>query len=515
VSASAGARGVRWIGWALLVLYAVWLLPFSVSPVPGWLPDASLYLLMSEVLSPWPREPSAAAAWAMEGSAFPPLFPILIGLFGPADASVGRAVAALALLAALGALHAWLVARGWSARERLIGIALFALLPGTLMQGLEGMSEPLYLFASLGALAAAARASSEARDRSLAAMWIGAALLTRSIGMTLALAFAVSLRLERAPRPLRALGIALLPIGLWWAAKLFLGFGGSYGEPLRSKLASLHPDLAVAAPLAIAAQLRALVTAWSGLFVLDVDPSLVHHLLAAGIAALALAGLVLRLGARAFDGVYVALYLGLVSVWPFPGHATRFLWPVLPILLVYAAEVARSLARRLGRDSLGPAALALMIAVLALPSLPRFAQRFWDSRQVEYAAFTHTPRWYLADPAGAASDARGRRQLARAMREVAHFAPPDACVQAVSPETLMWWSRRASRTPLLPGVSDAEFEDLERSCPWYFLAPIAVPPFEVPFYPGERLPRGTPMERLPRHGADPALPSAVLMGPRD
>lgn len=512
MSDSGGTRRAIRAGWILLALYALWLLPFSVSPVPGWLPDAPVYLLMSEAMSPWARPPSAAASLALEVSAFPPLFPFLIGLFGPGDASVGRAVAALSLLGALVALASWLGTRGWPARERIVGTALFALLPGTLLQSLEGMSEPLYLLASIVALSAAARAAQESRPRTAAGAWVGAALLTRSAAVALALAFALSLRRERAPRAARSLALALLPLALWAGAKLALGLGGGYGGALRTKLASVHPDLAIAVPHAIATQVRALAGAWSGLLALH--PSLVGRALAAAIAVLAGAGLVARVRARSFDGIYVALYLGAVAVWPFPNHAARFLWPVLPILLAHATEAGARLARRLGRESLGRAAVALSIAVLALPSLPHFGERFWASRQVAAAAFTHTPRWYLADEAGAAHDARARLQLARAMREVADLVPPDACVLSVSPEELMWWSRRASRPPPLPGAGHAAFAAAARSCPWTFLSPLVVPPYTDPFYPGDRLAPGAPLQRLPRHGVDETLPTAVLVGPR-
>jgi hypothetical protein len=484
------------------IAYSALLFPFAVSRAPGWLPDASIYLLMAEALSPWGGPASAAARHALAQSAFPPLFPLLVGLVGGGgDAAIARAVSAACLCAALPVLLAWLRARGMGGAPALLATAAFALSPLTLLQAQEGLSEPLYLLLGLLALLAAERALPEraasGRLRLAAALAAGLALATRSAGVAWLAALAAWWIARRVPlRRLPALlAAALGPMALWWLAKRWLGLTGSYGGALESRLAHYADERGAALARAIPEQLGALFGAWHSVFALH--PGAWTRSAAIAIGALALLGLARGLARMQLAALYAALYPALIALWPFPAHAGRFLWPLVPLLLAFAAESASALSRR----AAGAVAVLALALLLALPSLGVIASRFRAALRFDATAFTHTPRWYLADWRGARDDARMREGFAQAMRAVADHVPADACVYAVSPEELMAWSRRVALLPPPRSVGDLEFEAATRECDWFFLAPLVVFPYDTPYYPRERL--GDDFELIALPGSEP------------
>ena len=481
----------RWAGLALLALYAAFLFPFALARAPGWLPDAYVYLLMAEALSPWGGAASPAAAHVLRSSAFPPLHPLLLGLVGGAEPLAARAFGVTCLLASLVMLFALARLRGRGAGEALALCGVFAALPVTLLQALEGASEPLYLLLGLIGLAAAARAEESASGEGLAAaaVAIGLALATRTAGIALVAAFGVWLFARRAPRRGAWLAVAFGPFALWSLARAaWLRSTGSYGEALRARLASYDPELAPALAKAFADQVSALASAWHSAFAFW--PGATTRIAATAVAVLAVAGLARGVRRRDLVALYAAAYLVMIALWPFPPQAARLLWPVLPLLLGFALEVAGAGLERVrpGAGRLAAPGLALLAALLALPSWGVVAERFPAALRSELGDFARTPRWYLVPDLGASEiDAGSRRHLARAMSAVRDLVPAGECIYAVDPLELMWWSRRVAMLPPPSGIAAATFAARSRDCGWFLLSPMVWGPYASPYYPRERL----------------------------
>src|SRR3972149_3285097 len=63
-------------------------------------------------------------------------------------------------------------------------------------------------------------------------------------------------------------------------------------------------------------------------------------------------------------------------LWPFPDQMTRFLFPVLPVLVLYAFWALAAVLRAVGRaPALGHALLALVALSLSVPALAFIQQR--------------------------------------------------------------------------------------------------------------------------------------------
>ena len=372
----------------------------------------------------------------------------------------------------------------------------------TLLLSLDSLSENLYLLLSLLhllALSRAERAEDPAKRQvqlRLASGWLALVLLTRSVGLALLLGFAVALFRRREPRRVPLLLAALVPVATWMAVKWALDFSGTYGSAYASKLASFSPERIDALGLAVWAQLGALSAGFSHMFALR--PNILENAFAlvAGLAAIVGGGM--RLRRFTPDAVYVAVYLLMIAAWPFPAHAGRFLYVVLPVLFVWVFEGVVAAASWRVHSPLVMArvrVVALVALVVApLPSLAFIAVRYADASGQVYASFTHTARWYnrrrLDD---AVLDARFRLAVATAQDGTAELVPIEACVWATDPLELSLRAGRLAYGPPPAYVDGATFDAYVERCEYFFLSLRTLYPYE-PFYPRNRL--GTTLETL-------------------
>lgn len=103
--------------------------------------------------------------------------------------------------------------------------------------------------------------------------------------------------------------------------------------------------------------------------------------LGAGLLLLAAAGWAMRLRRAGVAELWLPLYLGLVIIWPSEWSGERFILPVLPMLLVCAAEGVRWGGRRIGQPVMLSAGLTGVLLVAGLPG---------TTSEIRYAADCRT-----------------------------------------------------------------------------------------------------------------------------
>lgn len=446
--------------------------------------DNAYYLLIARHFSPWSAH-SDVAAYFYANSLYPPLFPLVLALFGGGESLLAaHAITITLLLFAFIALYLWLRSLGRGRTESSLVTLLFALLPGTYMQALSLLSENLYLLASLGCLASASMFDNTRRQRWLwvAAICAAAAMLTRGAGVSLLAAFVLYLVIHRPRGSWRLVLAAVLPIVLW----KFLGQQQAPGY-LSSLADKYGPDL----PAALMRQFTLGVwMLWHG-WTTNFTGGSAGIWLTAVVGLLGLLGAAWRVYLRKLDGMYSGLYIGLVFIWPFPAEARRLLFVIVPVLLVQCLLLLGKLKPLvLARQRvLSGHLLVLLVAVIAAPDLLLTARRFVQPLPDQTSHFRRSQDWYVPDVVEARNNVLFDEALTGHLKTLPGLVPEDGCVYAIKPSLVGYYAGRISMAPPRLNWNEAEFNAYldKTNCRYFYLMAFASPTFPELYYPLSRM----------------------------
>jgi len=400
----------------------------------------------------------------------------------------GHLIAVACLLATLPMLFLWLRHEGlaWDIGLWLTG--MFALMPGTYLLALNIWTENLYLCLGMAALLLQRRVESIPGGHSrlpwLAAIAVALATLTRAAALPLLAAFAIHLLILR-PRHWPWLGmVAALPFGLWAAAGHSQSGFSSYLAQFSDRYAQ-HSFGALYQQFAAESQrlVEAWVRGWTGAANLSSLLSPVALL----IGVICLAGWLGRLLQRRFDALYVALYLPLLLIWPFPAEAGRLEYVLVPVLLAQGGLLLQALVGALGGAArrLQPVAFIAILGVTIAPSLALTVQRYFVPAPDGYELVKHTPEWYGDGPLRSRAALLVAVNLS-ALHEVADLVPPGACLFSIKPAVVTLYTGRASYMAPPVNVDDGAF-DHAVGCRYIYAMALVSPSFPEPFYPLKQL----------------------------
>ncbi len=424
--------------WALFVLVCVaWYLPFTISARHvGFVADDALYLMMADWFAHgWQDDP--VLLYLQSVSHLPPLYSIVLALAGGGSTQVDIAhlVQTLCLIVAL-LLHGRLAAIITGSTVAGFAVAAtLAVMPATLLYSTEIWSEFLFLVLIGAALLAALAARRQPAWWLACGLCIGLAAVTRGAGVVAVIALAGVTVLRARAWSVPAMLLALAP--LLAAELLGLGGGRAYVEVFRDRVAGAGSTAAY-----LAANVDAITNGWLGLFGARDGGGALLML----PAPLALVTLVLRVRRLELDAVYACGYLLLVLIWPFPDVMERLLYPLAPLLLVYAAGSFEA-----ARRHLDPRWRAWLVGVplVALLSLSGWhgGQLLWHYYErvppAELAAWRASRYWLTAaDEAAALDDIRMRAAIVALLRETASHVPIKSCVYSHYPQAVMFHARR-------------------------------------------------------------------------
>lgn len=442
--------------------------------------DGVSYMVMARYLAPYLSHVPAIDA-AFLDQPYPPLFPLLlVATGGAADYVRAHVVVAACFVAAALLIYAWAkqtLNSGWYA---LAALALFAASPGAWINMLGILSENLYLALSLAVLGYYGSRFNEPHPRPgqavLLGVLLGLTILTRTVGVSLLAAYVVSTVLRRGRRaPVRWLPVvvAVLPVAAWY-------FWRPAAGPYAYTLDLLHlattvfggNDAAGGLGGWIAPQLTLLPQVWLTALMIywreNTDPAV---LIAAAWGLLALYGLFSRLERNRMDAWYVLFHLLILLVWPYPGQFNRFVYGLLPLLLVYGIATLFDIERVIGttvRRHLIPAtALAAALAIV-LPTATFLAGRAGYRTKIPGMDFTRVADFYRKpDLALAERLALRHEALRQDMDRIRDSTEPDAVVMWYKPDYLALLAGR--RSVAYPAARDASalYREIARAAPDY------------------------------------------------
>jgi 4-amino-4-deoxy-L-arabinose transferase-like glycosyltransferase len=352
----------------------------ALEPAPYVGGDNAAYVALAESLVKWGSYVDLWDPALRPHTQYPPVFPLLLAAAMKVGISgwIGFKLITVAC-SGLAVAASYL----WMRRTTTPGIALgagalLAILPGPLEIAHHVLSDtPFWALALLALWAAADRVDGRMRWALWAALFTATAYMTRSAGLPLVVALAATFALRRRGRELAILAaVAGIPALLWWLRGRSLGAGGYTAQLLTVN--PYQPELGTIDAAGWVSRIGENVAHYMDrhLPLMLGEAGTAGRALAFVLVLLALAGWALRVRRAGAAELFLPLYVGLLLIWPATWSGERFLLPILPLLLVYAAEVVRDAASK-ARLAPGWAALAFA-APLALVALPATAAELRD-----------------------------------------------------------------------------------------------------------------------------------------
>jgi hypothetical protein len=426
---------------ALTLLFAWACAAFVWQPTLASFADDSVsYLVMAQVFSPYqPASLPVTAAFPREAF-YPPLYSLVLALAGAAHHTAwAHGLTALLLAASLPFAYLlgcrWLGSRG----AALAAVFCIALLPSLWVNSKGILSETLFCLLLVPTFLYLEKDKTASWTL---ALLFAAMALTRTAAQPMLAAYVVwALTRRGAPLVERAWAAApavaaVAAYGLWVLlrpsmteddyARILLERGQGFFDGPGGVLASLAASLL--------RQANALAEGWVGTLTLFwVEGQPLRPLLAGVVGVLALAGLALRLSHGCADGWMMAAYLATLLAWPFHEQMGRFLFPAVPVLVLYAFLAAGEALRRLARPAaLAHALLAALLLTLSVPAMAFIHQRSQAvGRVVEMTEWYRTP-----DLARARSRSQVHLDLLDDMQAIRGLTRPQDRVMWVVPSYL-------------------------------------------------------------------------------
>lgn len=468
---------------ATAIVFLYYILAWSDGfPVVGG--DHAAYLLMADHFSPFSDRRHEMTDVVVRYIAFPPLYPMLLGLVGATSAHIvwAHLVTASFLIGAQVFYFVWLA---HETRRPMLALALsiiFALIPASLSQMLGIMSEGLYLMLTLSALWLASSATS-LRRWYVAAGLIGFAVVTRTAGIAMVVALAIYLLWHRIEHRWRLIASSIAPLLLWVVIKWLADYRGGYLQSV-AQIIERKPLMDL-----VLNQLRiesyAVWVGWLSSF--DPLPSNMIIVVGSALGLLCCAGTVQRIWQKRLDGIYVGCYLVVLLLWPFSIEAQRLLYVIAPLLLyhgigfvAYLAQWAPSRLRHLFTT-----AYVIVVGLLAFAATGTFLHRAVLAQEPQNKPFKAYIEWYqAADLSAAREKLHVYQRLIESWRKIPLYVSETECVYHVDAATLMLYTNRVSHFPPL-AVNRESYLRTTRGCRFYYLGAYSRIPYRTPFYPGD------------------------------
>lgn len=291
--------------------------------------DSANYMLMALYLSPW-ETPSPAIIQIWPYQFYPPFYPIILALTGAVHSYISAHVLTTSfLLISLPLIYYFfrtIINNHWQA---IFITALFALTPSTFLNTLGILSENLYILLSFILLLMFNKLSRfDIKLTILFGLLFSALILTRSIGVSLFAAYLIIGFLQYKKKEISFTQFSL-PVFI----TLFVNIVAKLLN--KSILPTTYVNQLQA--LDMSGQPAVLVNTWfTSWQYYWVDSLYAPNIILSVLGIFSCIGLISRIFKLKIDALYVIFYIAILLVWPHPGQALRFVYPIFPLLIIYA-----------------------------------------------------------------------------------------------------------------------------------------------------------------------------------
>jgi len=465
----------------LTVLYIFWTWNPEVAGLGG---DNGVYLLTAHFYSPW-APPSVIAQHFATNSQYPPLYPLVLALFGGGESILAaHLITTVCLLLSFLAIRAWMLTLGLQKTTVNLAVLLIALLPGTVKLAMFILSENLYLFLSVLSLLLVSVA--EKKESSplllLSAIVIAGATLTRTVGISLTASFCLYILIRNPVKALLPGFVTLAPVVIYSLhKKLLMAEHSSYLDALLS-----HYSSAPATKVLVQIQTES-ISLWQG-WLANFESGSAIYVIGFSLI-LFLPAVAVRIYKRKLDGLYLLFYFVIILFWPYPAEAKRLIYPVLPIMVGQILSLINHInSLSLGKITVRPVSLfILVILISSIPGSILIAGRFLQQLPPELESYRRTKFLYSSNQQVAIRNLAFAKVLLEDMKNLNDILPGNAIIYGTKPAIISLYSKRLALLPPKEMVTDNSLQNNDTGFqPHYFyMQATTSPSYPSPYYPFE------------------------------
>jgi hypothetical protein len=353
---------------------------FAVSDrLAGFSDDSATYLIMADVFSPYSNTPENFIR-SYQNHYLPPGFAWVLAIFGGSSSiAISHSIVLSECLLTL--IFCYLFFRNiLGPLKAVYPLVLFVCIPGMWIQMLKIMSEHQYMAITIGFLYLIQYVIQKEVLKKEWFFAIGLILsfliLTRSIGISMAIAYFIWRSLSNRHKNclnefiITLVGI-LIPQILWFIIKPDIGH--SYIDDIIAFQNSNSPFITLVET--VYGNISALYNGWrTNLILIHQEGDIFREIIIGVAALLAIIGWMTRF--KQLDALYVTFYIAILTIWPYPYEMDRFIYPVMPLLLLYILLCVKRMFEQFNPRIVLPATSFCIVLVLTGPALAHIVDRY-------------------------------------------------------------------------------------------------------------------------------------------
>ncbi|HIF50020.1 MAG TPA: hypothetical protein EYQ42_00545 [Thiotrichaceae bacterium] len=473
---------------AIIIAVSIFYFYFtSGDSVVGMLGDDAAYLLQAELYSPWVNDSSPAIDYIQKRSFYPPIYPIVLGMFGADTHNLilaSNLTVSFLLLSFL--IIGYFVYVLTESKFTAILIALMvAFLPKSLLFSQDLYSEFLFMCFIYAAFILVNDNEISSEQWLLGALVISLASLTRSIGIGLSCAFIILLIIKRPRYYFYYISLSCMPFLMWMFNRYVLIGDVSY---ITQMVANSNAISAYDVFSLLQNKIIILIQSWSRLFTSKVDNTIFVTSFLVMFFILSLIGFYSRLIKYKLDAIFIPVYLLLVIIWPFNEFylLERFIYPVFPVLLIYIIIAIQKLFSQKKYQYISFGVILLFNISIVLPTSISYIKRGFIDIEPNLKPYTRTGHWLATkDYEDAFQYASILKVVIESLPYVSNYVPESACIySARTPLVLLFTHRKSLYFPDVKNSAD-DFHEYTSTCDYFLAMPMTSSNKQSIYYPIE------------------------------
>ncbi len=385
-----------------LIIYSYLFFTFTVSPwISSLASDSVNYILLGQYFSPW-TQTSDVINSILTYQDYPKFFPMILGITDAThNLMYAHFLSSSFLIFALILLSQYLVLIKYDKTSSILILFIFSLLPSTWINSIGILSENLYIALSILIffLFELWRQTGKQKYIYLSLLFSIFAFLTKTIGIIILVLISFIFAREFSGRlsitkKRKNIFIALIIMLAIILEILTFQFIPEQYKNQTSEIYSLIINNQILPIEYFKQQVTSIHDAWKRAWLIYWFEDLsLRHVLVNLVGALAIIGMSLRIKEKKIDAYYTLFYIIFIMLWPYPGQSSRFLYPILPFLIIYFLYSISALTRAYAPDKLYVSnSLSLIICLIII--LPTTGFTFHRFQSGVMTGINHVTEYY-------------------------------------------------------------------------------------------------------------------------